>query len=1703
MIRRLPEELHADLRSGLALASLGQCVEELLLNSLDAGATCVAVRVDAAGLRAQVVDNGCGMVREDVELAGRRYFSSKCRSLAELEGARLYGFRGEALAGLAHLAGLLEICSRARGAAATFTKLFRHGCAQPVRQAEEGRPGPGTTVTVCQLFGRLPVRRGRLQPGPELERTRRRVEALALAHPAVSFSLRNDATAALLLRLPRARHAAARFAQLYGPAAARPLRSLSFRREDYALSGLVGGRGHRDRSRQFLYVNGRLVLRTRLHRALDALLRRVRSGPCPDAQAVYVLHLSCPASDCDASLEPAKTLLEFRDWERVLCCTEEAVQGFLSQAEPGAEDERGAHEAEPGAEDEQFLPRVNERGAHEAEDERFLPRVNERGAQEAEDEQFLPRVNERGAQEAEDERFLPRVNERGAQEAEDEQFLPRVNERGAPALQAELGTEAKYFFPQANACGAPEAAQGAEDERFLPRVNVRGAPEVESEEECILPRVNERGAPEVESEDERILPRVNERGAPEVEPEDERILPRVNERGAPEVEPEDERILPRVNERGAPEVEPEDERILPRVNERGAPEVEPEDERILPRVNERGALEVEPENERILPRVNERGAPEVEPEDERILPRVNERGAPEVEPEDERILPRVNERGAPEVEPEDERILPRVNERGAPEVEPEDERILPRVNERGAPEVEPEDERILPRVNERGAPEVEPEDERILPLVNERGAPKAVQRGEDECFFPWVNECGASAPEDERFLPQVNALGLFAPDAEPGPPATPENQRIAIQPAPGSPAVQPLLAVCVGESERQEASDSCPREEQHPQTPLSEPAKQPETNPSEITDCNEIEQEGITRTAPCIREIREKPRFVSGRISLEGCDVGKATNKARDADTLQADLCFTDFRTGLMSNQISEASKINDPLKQFARLGPVSAQEVFGNEMNISEQMENVIILPASLNTKYASLQNQVFASDTNSWKKKLTVEDKNNQKECFYDSGRKDRIWHRKNASLNTSHFSRTKGHRNIRNITKHLILSKPRKLSLDAHGGSLERFRRHYGRAKHSAPSQDDSIDATIPELSRNWNNFEVFSNHENTKAEPFSSKNNLVTLVLEDSGNPPFKKLVTSKDILLGDQISCLKREPLAWSDYILHQGNAVSTPASPGSLAAKLTRMKGNQTKVLIPERSGHVMEESNANLSRKDNTTCDLLQSVKARNQQSFQNVSIEIQTERCGLNSTAGKARNSCSSDTASCGIEDENVDCCTSKDVEYATNSNIYPHLEAIKMCSGGECTNTGTLNMPLEQDFQTGEFSDVALPLNLEDDTGETCSWLQHFDVSLGRTVYVNRTTGLSSYSVPPKENPTVCTQDLTTTAVNVVSSVGFQYRCYPFRSDLLLPFLPRARDERDMARQKCRGDVNEAAVGSLQSLLLEWENPVFACCSEVAVDVSSNQAERLAVKIHNILYPYRFTKEMIHSMKVLKQVDNKFIACLIDTKNEKNANPDGNLLVLVDQHAAHERIRLEQLITESYELQTDMFTRRKLRSSTMYPPLHVEISEEQRRLLRSYQTNLEELGLRVSFPEASSVSVLVHTVPVCFVEREATEARRGRQTVTKSFVEEFIQEQIELLQTAGGARGSLPPTVLKVLASQACRGAIKFNDRLSAEESCSLIEALSRCYLPFQCAHGRPSMLPLADTDHLQSKIQEKPPPNLKRLRKLVKAWQLFKQ
>ncbi|EPS57534.1 hypothetical protein M569_17283, partial [Genlisea aurea] len=80
------------------------------------------------------------------------------------------------------------------------------------------------------------------------------------------------------------------------------------------------------------------------------------------------------------------------------------------------------------------------------------------------------------------------------------------------------------------------------------------------------------------------------------------------------------------------------------------------------------------------------------------------------------------------------------------------------------------------------------------------------------------------------------------------------------------------------------------------------------------------------------------------------------------------------------------------------------------------------------------------------------------------------------------------------------------------------------------------------------------------------------------------------------------------------------------------------------------------------------------------------------------------------------------------------------------------------------------------------------------------------------------------------------------------------------------------------------------------------------------------------------------------------------------------------------------------------------------------------------------------------------------------------------------LEFLQQLADTDGSstVPPSVLRILNNKACRGAIMFGDSLLPSECSLIVEELKRTSLCFQCAHGRPTTVPVVDLEALRKSI-----------------------
>jgi DNA mismatch repair protein MutL len=197
-IRLLPPQLADQIAAGEVVERPASIVKELVENAIDAGATRVEVELEEGGRAGiRVVDDGRGIVADDLDLAVARHATSKIHAADDLVEIGTLGFRGEALASIAAVARLVI---RSRVSEAEHGAELEVGPGRDVQHRRSGMPR-GTQVEVHGLFASVPARRKFLRS--EAAETSQCVETvlrLALVEPGVHFVLRSGSRE--LLGLP-------------------------------------------------------------------------------------------------------------------------------------------------------------------------------------------------------------------------------------------------------------------------------------------------------------------------------------------------------------------------------------------------------------------------------------------------------------------------------------------------------------------------------------------------------------------------------------------------------------------------------------------------------------------------------------------------------------------------------------------------------------------------------------------------------------------------------------------------------------------------------------------------------------------------------------------------------------------------------------------------------------------------------------------------------------------------------------------------------------------------------------------------------------------------------------------------------------------------------------------------------------------------------------------------------------------------------------------------------------------------------------------------------------------------------------------------------------------------------------------------------------------------------------------------------------
>ncbi len=195
-IRILPPETAKRIAAGEVIEKPQSVLRELLDNAIDSGASDISIDLIDGGItRMQVVDNGCGMDKDDITLSIYPHATSKIAELDDLLRLHTLGFRGEALSSIAAVANIEIVSASGSGPAWRLASVPGKEV-----QVSPDKGLPGTTVCVSELFASFPARRQFLKrPASEALSCRQTCIDKAMPFPEIRFRLTQNGTASLLL----------------------------------------------------------------------------------------------------------------------------------------------------------------------------------------------------------------------------------------------------------------------------------------------------------------------------------------------------------------------------------------------------------------------------------------------------------------------------------------------------------------------------------------------------------------------------------------------------------------------------------------------------------------------------------------------------------------------------------------------------------------------------------------------------------------------------------------------------------------------------------------------------------------------------------------------------------------------------------------------------------------------------------------------------------------------------------------------------------------------------------------------------------------------------------------------------------------------------------------------------------------------------------------------------------------------------------------------------------------------------------------------------------------------------------------------------------------------------------------------------------------------------------------------------------------
>lgn len=315
----MSDNLANKIAAGEVIDKCVNIVKELVENSIDAGSKKIIINLLSGGLKKiEVIDDGCGMNREDALLSLKRHATSKLLNEQDLFNIVTLGFRGEAIPSIASVSDMKIHTSD------TKESTYLHIRGGELLEEKSSDLKKGTRIEVSELFFNTPVRFKYLKNiHNELATIVLYVNKLALANPKIKFILTNDEKE--LLNTRGNNDIKETIAKVYGLDVAKKIINIKDNNLDYEIEGYYGYPELQKRTNSSIttIINGRVIKNYEINKTITDFYSDYMP---PEKYPYVVLYINVDPSLIDVNIHPTKSDIKFSKMATLTLLIEDSLK---------------------------------------------------------------------------------------------------------------------------------------------------------------------------------------------------------------------------------------------------------------------------------------------------------------------------------------------------------------------------------------------------------------------------------------------------------------------------------------------------------------------------------------------------------------------------------------------------------------------------------------------------------------------------------------------------------------------------------------------------------------------------------------------------------------------------------------------------------------------------------------------------------------------------------------------------------------------------------------------------------------------------------------------------------------------------------------------------------------------------------------------------------------------------------------------------------------------------------------------------------------------------------------------------------------------------------------------------------------------------------------------------------------------------------